>query len=74
MPSASPAEVEATGSEDGQAGMAGEEGQKSLVPELGWRSIKHRMQCELMARRDIFFELFSRKHIAATELSGLFRI
>ena len=52
VPSASPAEEEATGSEYSQAGMAGEEEQKSLVPELGWRRIKHHMQCELMARRD----------------------
>lgn len=56
-----------------RAGTAGEEEQEGLLSELGWRRIKHCMQCELMARRD-FFELVSRKHMAATELSGLFRI
>ena len=53
--------------------MAGDEEQEGLLSELGWRRIKHCMQCELMARRD-FFELVSRKHMAAAELSGLFRI
>jgi len=56
-----------------EAGTAGEEEQEGLLAELGWRRIKHCVRCELMARRD-FFELVSRKHMAAAELSGLFRI
>lgn len=55
------------------AGTAGEEEQEGLLSELGWRRIKHCMRCELMARTD-FFELVSRKHMAAAELTGLFRI
>lgn len=56
-----------------RAGTAGEEEREGLLSELGWRRMKHCLQCELMARRG-FFELVSRKHMAAAELSGLFRI
>lgn len=57
-----------------RAGTPGEEEQGGLLSELAWvGGIKHRLQCELMARRD-FLELASGKHMAAADLSGLFRI
>lgn len=56
-----------------RAGIGGEEKQEGFPSELGWRGINHCMKCEAMARRAVP-GLVTWKHVAAAELSGLFRI